>query len=256
MLAKMLWRAAAVVLASVALACGQTASIAEPSPTELLQKASTNLKDAKTAHIDGTGSFAINAGLSISFDFKLNGDVEMPDKSRLATQMSLLGQSLSVDTITIGGRTFSKGLTGSGWTESAANDPQGAVLDPLGQTDLSAVTTVTEVDRPQVDGRTTRHLSYTIDPSKLAEKMKTSQSGTTPTVNVSGATGKGEIWVRTDDNQIVRQLVNLSVDMAGDLGIPGASPAAGTSTLQISFDLKFSHLGETVSPAITAPPTQ
>src|SRR5438874_7571007 len=127
--------------------------LAAPSTTELLKKASTNLNDAKTAHIDGTGSFSISSGLNISFDFKLNGDVEIPDKSRLTTDMSLLGQSLSVDTITIGGRTFSKGLTGSGWSESAANDRQGAVLDPLGQTDLSAVTTVTEVDRPVIDGR-------------------------------------------------------------------------------------------------------
>ncbi|TME63694.1 MAG: hypothetical protein E6I54_07145 [Chloroflexi bacterium] len=170
--------------------------------------------------------------------------------------MSLLGQSLTVDTITIGGRTFSKGLTGSGWSESAANDPQGAVLDPLGQTDLSAVTTVTEVDRPVIDGRNTRHLSYTIDQSKLVEKMKSSQSGTTPTLTVSGATGRGEIWIRTDDNQIVRQLVTLSVDMAGDIGIPSASPTSGKGAFEISFDLKFSHLGEPVSPAITAPPTQ
>lgn len=240
----------------LAIACGQAATLAEPSPTELLQKASTNLKDAKTAHIDGTGSFAISSGLSISFDFKLNGDVEMPDKSRLTTAMTLLGQTLSVDTITVGGRTFSKGLVGSGWSESAANDPQGAVLDPLGQTDLSAVTTVTEVDRPEVDGRKTRHLSYSIDQSKLVDKMKGTQTGTTPSLNVSGATGKGEIWVRMDDNQIVRQLVTLSVDMAGDLGIPSASPATtAKSTFEISFDLKYSHLGETVSPEITAPPT-
>jgi hypothetical protein len=242
--------------AALAIACGQTATLAEPSATELLQKASTNLKDAKTAHIDGTGSFAISSGLSISFDFKLNGDVEMPDKSRLATQMSLLGQSLAVDTITVGGRTFSKGLIGTGWTETAANDPQAAVLDPLGQTDLSAVTTVTEVDRPEIDGHKTRHLSYAIDPSKLVEKMKGSQSAATSSIDVSGATGKGEIWIRTDDNQIVRQLVTLSVDMAGDLGIPSASPATGKSTFDISFDLKFSHLGEPVSPAITAPSTQ
>ena len=222
-------------VAALAIACGQPAVLAEPSPTELLQKASTNLKDAKTAHIAGTGSFAISSGLNISFDFKLNGDVEIPDKSRLSTEMSLLGQTLSVDTITIAGRTFSKGLTGSGWSETAGNDPQGAVLDPLGQTDLSAVTTVIEVDRPEIDGRKTRHLSYVIDQRK---------------------TGKGEIWIRTDDNQIVRQLVTLSVDMAGDLGIPGASPAAGKSTFEIAFDLKFSHLGEPVSPAITAPPAQ
>jgi len=243
-------------VAALAIACGQPAALAEPSPTELLQKASTNLKDAKTAHIAGTGNFAISSGLSISFDFKLNGDVEIPDKSPLTTEVSLLGQTVSVDTITIGGRTFTKGLTGSGWSESAANDPQGAVLDPLGQTDLSAVTTVTEVDRPEIDGRKTRHLTYTIDQSKLVEKMKGTQTGTTPSLSVSGATGKGEIWVRIDDNQIVRQLVTLSVEMTGDLGIPSASPASGKSTFDISFDLKYSHLGEPVSPAITAPPTQ
>ena len=249
-------RGAILVLAAVAIACGQPATLAEPSPTELLQKASTNLKEAKTAHIDGTGSFSISSGLNISFDFKLNGDVEIPDRSRLTTDMSVLGQSLSVDTITIGGRTFSKGLTGSGWSESPASDPEGAVLDPLGQTDLSAVTTVTELDRPVIDGQKTRHLSYTIDQSKLAEKMKISQSGTSPAVAVSGATGKGEIWIRTEDNQIVRQLVTLSVDLAGDIGSPSASPAPGRGAFEISFDLKFSHLGEPVSPAITAPPTQ
>ena len=255
MLTPVFWRAAAIGLASIAIACSETASLVEPSPTELLAKASANLTTAKTAHIDGTGSFAISSGLSVSFDFKMTGDAEMPDKSRLTTQMSLLGQALSVDTITIGGRTFSKGLLGGDWTESAANDPQGAVLDPLGQADLSAVTAVTEVDRPEVDGRKTRHLSYTIDQSKLVEKMTGSQPGSIPSLNVSGATGKGEVWVRTDDNQIVRQLVKLSVDVEGDLGIPGALPTSGKSTFEISFDLKFSRVGEPVTPAITAPPT-
>ncbi len=248
-------RGLVVVLASIAIACGAAATLAEPSPTELLQKASANLTNAKTARIDGTGSFAISSGPSISFDFKLNGDAEMPDKSRLTTQMSLLGQSLSVDTITIGGRTFSKGLVGGDWSESAADDPQGAVLDPLGQADLTAVASVVEVDRPEIDGRKTRHLSYVIDQTKLIEKMKGSPSGTTPSLNVSGATGKGEVWIRTDDSQIVRQLVKLSVDMDGGLGIPGASPTTGASKFEISFDIKFTHIGEPISPAITAPPT-
>ena len=243
-------------LAALAIACGSAATLAEPSPNELLQKASANLKKAKTAHIDGTGSFAVSSGLSISFDFKLNGDAEMPDKSRLTTQMSLLGQALSVDTITIGGRTFSKGLMGGDWTESEANDPQGAILDPLGQADLTSVATVTEVDRPEIDGRKTRHLSYVIDQSKLVDKMTGSPTGTTPSVNVSGATGTGEVWIRIDDSQIVRQLVKLSVEMDGNLGIPGASPTADASKLEISFDIKFTHIGEPISPAITAPPTR
>jgi hypothetical protein len=255
MLTKMFWRGLAIVLASISIACGSAATLIEPSPSELLQKASANMLNAKTAHIEGTGGFAISSGLSISFDFKLNGDAEMPDKSRLTTQMSLLGQSLSVDTITIAGRTFSKGLMGSDWVESAANDPQGAVLDPLGQADLSSVATVKEVDRPEIDGRKTRHLSYVIDQAKLIDKMKGSASGSTPSLSVSGATGTGEIWIRTDDSQIVRQLVKLSVDLDGGLGIPGASPTTGSSKFEISFDIKFSHIGEPISPAITAPPT-
>jgi hypothetical protein len=252
----MFLRALVVALASISIACGSAATLAEPSPSELLQKASANLTEAKTAHIDGTGSFAISSGLSISFDFTLNGDAEMPDKSRLTTQLSLLGQSLSVDTITIGGRTFSKGLLGGDWTESEANDPQGAVLDPLGQADLTAVATVIEVDRPEIDGRKTRHLSYVIDQGKLVDKMKGSPSGTTPSLNVSGATGKGEVWIRTDDSQIVRQLVKLSVDVDGALGIPGASPTADASKLEMTFDIKFTRIGEPISPAITAPPTR
>jgi hypothetical protein len=111
------------------------------------------------------------------------------------------------------------------------------------------------VDRPEIDGRKTRHLSYVIDQSKLVEKMKGSQSGTTPSLNVSGATGKGEVWIRTDDSQIVRQLVKLSVDLDSGLGIPGASPTTGASKFEMSFDIKFSQIGEPISPAITAPPT-
>jgi hypothetical protein len=249
----MFWRAALIVLASIAVACGPAATFAEPSPTELLQAANANLAKAKTAHIDGTGSFAISSGLSISFDFKLNGDAEIPDKSRLTTQMSLMGQSLSIDTITIGGKTFSRGLMGTDWTESAANDPQGAILDPLGQADLTAVATVAEVDRPEIDGRKTRHLSYVIDQSKLVDKMKGSPLGTTPSLSVSGATGTGEVWIRVDDSQIVRQLVKVSVDMDAGLGIPGAS-TTGAGKFEMSFDIKFTRIGEPISPAITAPP--
>ena len=254
MLGTMFWRSLVVVLASLAMACGSAGTLAEPTPGELLQKASANLTNAKTAHMEGIGTFALTSGLSFSFDFKLNGDVEMPDKSRLTTQMSLLGQSLSVDTITVDGRTFSKGLMGGDWTETAANDPQGAVLDPLGQTDLTAVTSVTEIDRPEIDGRRTRHLRYAIDPAKLVDKMRGTPSGTTPALNVSAATGTGEVWVRTDDSQIVRQLVRLSVDMDGGVGIPGAAPSPGASKFDMSFDIKFTHIGEPISPAITAPP--
>ena len=70
------------------------------------------------------------------------------------------------------------------------------------------------------------------------------------------ATASGEVWIRTDDNQIVRQLVKMGFDIEGDLGLgagQAASPTAKAS-LEVSFDLAFSHIGEAIAPAITAPP--
>lgn len=60
----------------------------EPSPRDLLQRASANLKTAKTTHIEGTGTFARKDGMGLSFDFKISGDAELADNA-----------------ITIGGRT-------------------------------------------------------------------------------------------------------------------------------------------------------
>src|SRR2546423_12924825 len=106
MLTKMFWRGLAVILASTSIACGSAATLTEPSPSELLQKASANMLNAKTAHIEGTGGFAISSGPSISFDFKLIGDAGMPDKYPLTTQIAPLGQTLSLRTLTSAGRAF------------------------------------------------------------------------------------------------------------------------------------------------------
>jgi hypothetical protein len=242
--------------ASLVLACSQVATLTEPTPTELLKKATANLQAAKTAHIEGTGSFSIKSGMTLAFDFKMNGDAEVPDKSRLNVEMSLFGQSFTVETITIGGRTFTKDLSGTGWQEGAGDPTQGAMLDPLGQADLSAVMGVAEVDRPEVDGRKTRHISYSVDANKLLEKMQGAPAAAS--FKPSNVNGSGEVWIRTDDSQIVRQLVKLSFDIEGDLGLPiSTSPApAGKGTFEISFDLRFSKIGEPLSPAITAPPAR
>jgi hypothetical protein len=245
------------IAASFALSCSVVASLVEASPSTLLQKASANLKAAKTTHIDGTGTFAIKDGMNLSFDFKMTGDAEVPDKARLNTQMALLGQSLSVDTITIGGRTFTKGLQGTTWTEGASTDPtQSGMLDPIGQTDLSTVVSVAEIDRPEVDGNKTRHLRYAVDAQKLADKMRSAPGATS--FKPSNVTGTGEVWVRTDDTQIIRQLVRLSYDIEGSLGLSagGAASPSGKRTFEMSFDLHFSLIGQPITPAITAPPTR
>src|SRR2546430_4399292 len=199
------------------LACGAVASLVEPSPGDLLQKASANLKTAKTTHIDGTGNFALKDGMNVSFDFKMAGDAEVPDKARLSMQVTLLGQPLSVDTISIGGRTYTKGLQGNTWTEATSTDPTSSgMLDPLGQTDLSGAVSVAEIDRPDVAGKETRHLNYTVDPQKLLGKMQGASGAAS--FAPSHVNRSGEVWVRTEDTQIVRKLVKLVLYIEGNVG--------------------------------------
>src|SRR6185503_952201 len=69
-------RAAVVAFAALSLAgCGAL----EPSATDLVRGASAKMQTAKSLHIEGTGTFGIKGGMSMSFDFKLVGDVELPD---------------------------------------------------------------------------------------------------------------------------------------------------------------------------------
>ena len=73
--------------------------------------------------------------------------------------------------------------------------------------------------------------------------------------SISNAQGTGELWIRIDDSQIVRQLVKVSLDVDGLAGfvIPGAASGAGSASMEMSLDMRFSHQGEPV-PQITAPP--
>ena len=248
-----------LAIAVLALACGQVATLTEPTPVELLQKASANLKTAKTTHIEGTGSVALKGGMSMSFDMKLSGDAEVPGKARMTAQMSIFGQNVSADTISVGGHTYVRTATAAGWSEGASTDPTQGMLDPMGQADLTAATNVTEVDRPTVDGKKTRHLSYSVDPKALVDKMLQGMQSTAAgaAFKPANASASGEVWIRTDDNQIVRQLVKMAFDIEGDLGLSVGQPTSSTAkaSFEVSFDLAFSHIGEAISPAITAPPT-
>jgi hypothetical protein len=74
----------------------------------------------------------------------------------------------------------------------------------------------------------------------------------------SNVIGSGEVWVRTDDTQIIRQLVKMSFDIEGDMGLAtaGTTASTGKGTFEMSFDLHFSQIGQPITPAITAPPTR
>lgn len=243
--------AAVLALATSLIACGTS----EPTPQALTAKGIANLQKAKTTHLEGTGSIALKAqgGFSFAFEFKLAGDAELPDKARMNVQMALLGMSFNVDTITLDGKEYTKDPITGMWAEGSGQSSMTNVMDPLGNIDASFIRNIVEVDRPEVDGRKTRHLRYEADTTKMLDGLKSSAGASTQ--SISNAQGTGELWIRIDDSQIVRQLVKVSVDAEGlsGLDLPGTTSNIGKASLEMSLDMRFSRHGEAI-PQITAPP--
>lgn len=253
----MLW---ALVLAVSVTGC----QLFEPAAADLLSTANTKMQAAKSVHLDGTGSLALKGGFAFSFDFKVKGDVEVPDKSRLSVNMVFFGQSIDIETITIGGRSYTKDPMSGAWDESTNTTSSSAFptltpMDPLSSLDLSGVTSVVEVDRPVVDGQKTRHFRYSADPSRLKDVFEKSARATP--LPYSNPTGVGEVWIRVDDSQIIRQSLKVTLDIE-DLGglipggqLPSAAQTNAKSTFEMGFEFNFSRHGETI-PQITAPPVR
>lgn len=240
---------AAFAVASLIVGCAP-----EPTAAQLTTKGITNLTSAKTVHLDGTGGIALKSqgGFSLAFEFKLSGDAELPSKARMNVQLALMGMALDVETIMIDGKEYTKDAATGKWSEGSGSSPVNSLMDPLGNVDASLIRNVVEVDRPEVDGRRTRHLRYEADTTKMIDELR--QSAGAPSQAVSNAVGTGELWIRIDDSQIVRQLVKLSMDVDGLAAVLPASAAnVGKASVEMSLDMRFSNHGGAI-PQITAPP--
>lgn len=243
------------ITAIVAVLALLSACTPEPTASQLAATGIAKLKSAKTVHLDGTGAIGLKAqgGMSFSFEFKLAGDAEPPDRARMNVQMALLGMSFNVDTIMLDGKEYTKDAVTGLWSEGTGSSPVSSVMDPLGNIDASVIRDVVEVDRPEIDGRKTRHLRYQADTAKMLDAMRDTPGASATTI--TNPQGTGELWIRIDDSQIVRQLVKVSADVDGLAGfeIPGATSNLGKTSIEMSFDMRFSRHGEAL-PQITAPP--
>lgn len=236
-------------MTALLLACSR-----EPSASDLTARGVTNLKSVKTVHLDGTGGVAIKGqgGFSLAFEFKMNGDAELPDKSRMNVQLALMGTNFDVETITVAGREFTKDAATGKWSEGTGASPVNSLMDPLGNIDTSLIRDVVEVDRPEVDGRKTRHLRYQADTTKMLDELRKAAGASSQPIANPQATG--ELWIRIDDSQIVRQLVKVVMDVDGLAGfLPASASSVGRASVEFSLDTRFSRHGEPV-PQITAPP--
>jgi hypothetical protein len=239
----------ALTVAGLLAACSN-----EPTASQLTAKGITNLTSAKTVHLDGTGAIALKGqgGFSLAFEFKLSGDAELPSKARMNVQLALMGMAFDVETIMIDGKEYTKDAATGRWSEGSGESPVNSLMDPLGNVDASLIRNVVEVDRPDIDGQRTRHLRYEADTTKMIDDMRKSAGAATQAV--SNAVGTGELWIRIDDSQIVRQLVKLTMDVDGLAAVlPAAASNVGKASVEMSLDIRFSNHGGQV-PQITAPP--
>lgn len=242
------------ILASLAVAALLVACTPEPTASQLTAKGVANLTSAKTVHLDGNGSIALKGqnGFSFSFDFKLAGDAELPNKARMSVQMALMGMKLDVETISVDGTEYTKDAATGKWSDGSGTSPINGLMDPLGNIDASLIRDIVEVDRPDVDGRKTRHLRYKADTTKMIEDMRKSAGASSQSISNPQATG--ELWIRIDDSEIVRQLVKVSMEVDGLAGfLPASASNVGRAAVELSLDMRFSNHGRAI-PQITAPP--
>jgi hypothetical protein len=243
------FRLAAVLIALLLVACSP-----EPTASQLTAKGVANLTSARTVHLDGTGAIALKGqnAFSFAFEFKLSGDAELPNKARMNVQMALLGMAFDVETIMLDGKEYTKDAATGKWSEGTGDSPVNSLMNPLGNVDMSLIKDIVEVDRPEVDGRKTRHLRYQADTTKMIEGLRESAGASSQTV--ANPQGTGELWIRIDDSQIVRQLVKLTMDVDGLAELlPASASNIGKASVEMSMDMRFSNHGGAV-PQITAPP--
>ena len=241
-------------IAAIALAVSLVACSPEPTASQLTAKGVANLTSSKTVHLDGTGSIALKGqnAFSFSFEFKLSGDAELPNKARMNVKMALMGMAFDVETITLDGKEYTKDAATGKWSEGEGTSPVNSLMDPLGNIDMSLIRDVIEVDRPEIDGRKTRHFRYQADTTKMLEEMRKSAGASSQAI--ANPQGTGELWIRIDDSQIVRQLVTVSMDVDGLAGfLPASASNIGRASVEMSLDMRFSNHGAAV-PQITAPP--
>jgi len=146
-------------------------------------------------------------------------DTAEPEKSGQAPsgRSWLTSTRCCVETIAIAGKEYTLDAASGKWTAGSGTSKVTSVIDPLGNVDASVIHDVVEVDRPEIDGRKTRHLRYQADTTKIIAGMRQS-AGASPQ-SISNAQGTGELWIRIDDSQIVRQLVKVSLDVDGLAGL-------------------------------------
>lgn len=234
--------AAVVVLTS---ACASS----DASAADLAARAAANLRSAQTTHVDGNGSLSVKGDVAQSFVLRVSGDAQAPDRARMRVQVATAGRAIDLETITVGDHSYVKDAASGKWADGASSSV-GVGIDPFGTTDLAAIRDIAEVDRPIVDGRETRHLRYSTDGAKILAAMRGATASATGTV--ANVRGSGELWIRVDDTQIVRQLVIVSFDVDA-VGSPGA--VAAKVIVNMSMDMRFSRHGQPL-PAITAPPVR
>lgn len=248
------------VVAALLVACAP-ATTPEPDATELAAKGIANLMSAQTVHVEGTfrlESVQLATGSKNVITAEMTGDSELPDSTRTHVRILVYGIHFETDTITVAGRAYAKDAhLQPQWHEASRAAVRSVVIDRMLY--RRGIHDVVEIDRPQIDGQVTRHLRYRADPADAKEMTDLMSLGlpryATSDAQISTPQGTGELWIRIDDSQIVRQLVNMSftVELPPATARPGASPTAEKEVTELSLDLRLSRHGVLI-PEITAPP--
>jgi hypothetical protein len=196
-------------------------------------------------------------GSTVKMTMAAEGDFEMvgtsPEDANMSMEMtmSLLGQTVEMDMITISGESWTR-EAGKGWEKmppGSVNATGGLGGDPAAALRyLEQAKNLEKLNDEKVDGVDCHHYSYEMDADALyTPEMLSQLTGDAQLTDaqardmLESAELKGEVWVGKEDLFPRRQLIDTTFDISGLPGLEGV-----TVKYDMQIDMRFSQINEPV----------
>lgn len=202
-------------------ACGGSAATKPLTAADIIKNAqNSNLKDTTF-----DAAFAITTS-GIALNFTGTGKAtQSPNRSEIVYTVSILGQSITSDTITDGNDTYTKTTPGTTteWVKTTGSSGSSLGVNSSDLTDFSQLSNATLVGTETVNGYQAYHLKGTVPDS-------TPTPGPTPSATSTPSTSSTteDLWIRTGNYYPLKVLVTLADSSA-------SSGSATTGTVTFTF---------------------
>jgi WD40 repeat protein len=199
------------------------------SAQEILAAAIEAVQEAGSYHFDMTmqmNAGTVDGSLTMKIPMTFAGDFQQPDRMKATMTMEMLGQSIEMDMVTIGGTSYYRESTTGEWQVSPAQSGGESTPGGPGAIDLGQMEDATFVGEERLAGSPVYHVAGTAPyPLSFIESLG----------DVEGDL-QIDYWIDQESSYVVKGTMQGDVTATGELEI----------TIAISATVLFSGYGQAV----------